>query len=805
MTGFVRDLRFGFRMMRKSLGHTAAAVLALGLGIGLTAAMFSILYGVIYRGLPFEQSERILHIENENPERDQHSLEVNYLDFLEMQRRQTSFEGLAAYSDGTVNLSGDGRPVRYDGGFLTAETLRQLRVKPLLGRGFLPGEDTFQAPPVVILGYGVWQTRYQGNRNVLGRTIRINGQPGTIVGVMPQGFEFPNNQEVWIPLRRDLAKENRGQGGSLEVIGRLRDGVSPEQARAEMKGIVKSLAAEFPETNKGLGAVVKPLIDEYVGNTRKLLFTMFGACVFVLLIACTNVASLIMSRASQRTREIAIRSTLGADRWRLVAQLLLESLLLSLLGAALGLVLAVIGVRAFNAGIAVSDPPYWIQIRVDPIAVAFTFGLALLAALAAGLAPAIQASRAQLADVLKDEGRSSSLRLGWFFRAVVIGEVAVSCVLLIGSGLMIKNVMEMNKRAEVPAERLLTSRIALFDSAYPEDGLRRRFFESLLARLEEHPEIEAAAATSSLPASGTGTTHYALDGGAYSTEQDYPEAHIAQVTSGFFDVFHLRALRGRTFGAQDRFDTQPVAIVNRSFAEKAWPGKDPIGRRLRIHDDGKPESWRTVVGVVPDFAMDNIGDSEPQPQGFYVPFSQKPSRFVSLVVRSRAADPLSVTDLVRRQVAQLDRDLPIYFVYSMQEVVDRSGFFVNLFAVLFGIFGICALVLASVGIYGVIALSVEQRTQEIGIRMALGAQRGSVLGLILRQGARQLALGLAAGLLLAWPAARLLSGALVGVKPSDPATFTTVIILLAGVAFFACWIPALRATRTSPLVAIRYD
>ena len=809
MTGLVRDLRYGIRMLAKNPGLSLAAVMAFALGIGLSTAMFSIVYGAILRGLPFEEPERLMHMENNNPSKEQPSLEVYLQDYFELRRSQKSFEDLAAFYEGTVNLSGDDKPERYDGAFLTANAFSLLRVKPLIGRGIQPGEDSPAAEPVVVLGWGVWQARYNGDPKVLGRKIRINGEAGTIVGVMPQGFAFPIAQEVWAPLRLDPLENPRGRGETLEVFGRLRDGVSEDQARAELGGIAKALAKEYPETNEGRGIVIKPYTDEFMGDEpRALLYTMLGACLAVLLLACVNVASLIMARASKRTREIAIRSSLGADRRRLIGQLLSESVVLSLAGALLGVLLAHVGVRLFNAAIADSQPPFWIKIAVDRVALLFALGATLLAGVIAGLVPAIQASRTDVNEVLKDEGRgTSSLRMGLFTRIVVVLEVGISCVLLIGAGLMVQNVLRMDDRIDVRTANVFTARIALFESAYPDEAQRARFFESLLARLREDPAVAAAAASTYLPAAGSWAPRISLEGATYPKEEDRPRAHIAWVSSGFAQTFGAETLRGRDFDARDTPASLPVVLVNRSFAEKHWPGQDPIGRRIRFEDaeDLAAEPWRTVVGVVPDLGMSSIEDNEFGPEGFYIPLSQDCPGFVSLVVRTRDANPLAVTERVRAHVTTLDKDLPIYFVRSMAEVVAQEGFFQNLFATLFSIFGLVALVLATVGIYGVIAFSVEQRTQEIGIRMALGARQGSVLGLILRQGMLQLLLGLVLGLALAWPAAKLLGNILVGVQPHDPPTFVGVCLVLAGVALLACWVPAQRASRTDPLVAIRYD
>ncbi|HEX6898290.1 MAG TPA: ABC transporter permease [Thermoanaerobaculia bacterium] len=811
MTTMSQDVRFGVRMLFRHPGHTVAAVLALALGIGLATAMFSIVYGVMFRGLPFPESEKILHVENNNPSRDEPSLEVYLHDYLDYKARQKSFESFAAYYEGTLNLSGDGEePERFDGLFATAETLKVLRVTPILGRGFLPGEDAPQAEPVAILSYGVWRTRYQGDTNVIGKPVRINSAAGTIVGVLPEGVAFPETTEVWTNMRLDPLRIERGQGETLEVMGRLRDGATVAAAQAEIEGFTKAIAKEYPKTHEGRGAVVKPWMEEALGDDiPRMLWTMFGACITVLLLACTNVASLMVARASRRTREIAIRSSLGASRGRIIVQLLLESLLLAAVGAVLGFILARWGVQLFNWAISDTSPPFWIQIKVDPVALLFTLGITLVAALLSGLLPALQISKTDVGEVLKDEGRgSSSLRVGLISRGVVVVEVAFACLLLVGSGLMIRSVMQIkNVDLGFDPANLFTARIALFESNYPKPADRVRFFDELISRLEGNSGVVAAAATTNLPGSGSGRWPYRLEGKAYPNEKDLPRARLAMVSPGFFKVYDANLLAGRGFTALDNEGALPVIIVNKSFAQKIWPGQDAVGKRIQLDEepDNQNPPWRLVIGVVPDLQMAGLDDGDEEtPEGFYIPLAQNCPGFVSLAVRTRA-EPTALTTTVRQTINSIDRDLPIYFVYSMEELIRRNIFFQNLFATLFAIFGGAALVLAAVGIYGVIAFSVNQRTQEIGIRMALGAQRQNVLKMILRQGMLQLAAGLGVGLLLAFFASLLLAEFLVDVQPRDPVTFTLVVVVLGLVTLVACWIPARRATRTDPLVAIRYD
>ena len=812
MTHLFRDFRFGLRMLGKNPGLTAAGVLALALGIGLTAAMFSIVNGVLFQGLPFERADRLVSVLASNPSRNEQRVAIYFKDFVDWKDRQTSFEALSAFIATTFNLSDDtARPERLEGAHMSADTFRQLRARPLLGRTFVAGEDAPGAPPVVLLGYGLWKSRYGGDPGVIGRTVRVNGEPSTVIGVMPEKFGFPVSQVIWTPLRLDPAKAVRGverESDFVSVFGRLRDGVSLDQAAAEMATFAKAIAAESPQTHKGVEVTVQPYTREFVGGPIVgLLYTMLGAVALVLLLACANVASLMMARASRRTRELAIRSALGAGRRRVLSQILMETLILASAGAAGGLLLARWGLDVFNrAVLAGTDgpPPFWFHIALDPRSLAVTLALTLAAGLLSGLVPALQASRADAADVLKDEGRgSTSLRMGRFNRAVVVLEVALSCALLVCAGLMVQSIVRLQTLdLGFEDEGLLTFRVALYEADYPENADRTAFWRDLLPRLQALPGVAGAAAISSLPTNGTIREPYALEGVAYPRPEDRPRAFVTAISPGVFDTLQARILAGRDFGPQDIDGALPVTIVNRSFAERAWPGKEALGRRFQM-GDGETAVWRTVVGVVPDLQMEGL-DSDSTPHGFYVPVAQDCPPRVSVAVRSAAA-PEALTAQVRAEIAKLDKDLPIYFVRTMEQAIAQNAFFFNLFGSLFAIFGVCALVLAAVGIYGVVAFSVAQRTQEIGVRMALGAGGRAVLGMILRQGAWQLGVGLGVGLVLAFLLSRSMASLLFQVQPTDPPTFLGVVVVLTGVTLLACLIPARRAMRIDPLVAIRYD
>ena len=818
MSSVWRDFRYGLRMLAREPGHTLAAALALSLGIGLTTAAFSIVYGVVFRGLPFEHSERLMSLQTQNASRDRLDGLVGVHDYLDWCKRQRSFEGLAAFSSGTVTVSGDNHPERVNGGTLTANTLDLLRVKPILGRGFQPGEDRPGAAPVALIDYRLWQDHYGGDPRIVGRSVRINGRATTVVGVMPRGFKFPFAEQLWTPLILDPAKTERGKAEQFLVFGRLRPGETRERAQAEMEGIARALAVEYPRTNGGWTAKVEPYVDLFLNpDIRRMFLTMLGAVCAVLLIACINVASLILSRAAQRTREVAIRSALGAGRGQVVRQVLLESLTLAVLGAAVGVGLARLGIGLFNAAMVSQNPPFWIRIALDLPTLAFALGATVAAALVSGLVPALQISRTQLSDVLKDEGRgSTSLRLGWLTQMVVVAELALSCTLLVAAGLMVKSVLRAQAtHYGFDTAHLLTARVPIFEANYPRPSDRGAFYQRVIDRLAERPGISAVGAMTTLPSVPWGIDAFAVDGKAYATENDYPIAHSDVVSAGLFATLGVRPLAGREFERQDTPTSLPVVLVNQALARKMWPHESPVGRRLRMvnsnagnggwvlgADPRRQEPWRTVVGVVPDLRI--YGLDNKKPEGLYLPLSQVGGIRVSLVVRT-PRQPLSLVETVRAEVAAVDKDTPIYFVKTMEQAVVEDRFFNSLFGSLFVILGLSALVLAAVGIYGVIAFSVGRRTQEIGLRMALGARRATVLGMLVRQGAIQLALGVLLGLPLAFGVSRLLGGVLYDVQPGDPAVFAAVVVTLSFVAMAACLVPGQKAARVDPVAALRNE
>ncbi|HEX5724340.1 MAG TPA: ABC transporter permease [Longimicrobiaceae bacterium] len=805
MPSLLKDLRYGARKFSRNPGFTAVSVLTMALGIGLTTMMFSIVNGAILKGLPFAESGRLMHLERNNLSQDITSMEVTLHDFPEWRQQQRSFEDIAGFYTGTVNVSGTERAERYDGAFITANAFRILRVQPLLGRTFREGEDQPGAAPTILLGYRVWQDRYSGDRGIIGKTVRANGEEAEVIGVMPEGFEFPISQDLWVPLREELP-ERRGEGVTLEVFGRLRDGVSLDQAQVQMGSIARRLAAEYPESNEGVGAVVKPYTEEYIDEEpRLLLFTMLGAVFGVLLIACANVANLLLGQAAVRSKEVGIRTALGASRGRIVMQFLTEPLVLAALGATFGLGLAWAGIRSFNAAIESTQPPFWIDIGLDPPVLAFTVGITLLATLLSGLLPALRASGGNVTEVLKDESRgSSSFRGGRLSAVLVVVEIALSVGLLAAAGLMIKSVTNLrNVDMGFRPEQVFTARVGLPESEYPDSAAQVRFFDQLQGRLAASPDLAAVALSSALPGIGSGGDRVAIEGKAYADERAYPDAHTIVAGPGSFDAFGVKLRQGRDFGAQDREGSLPVTIVNESFARTHFGQESPLGRRIRLGGPETEQPWLTIVGVAPDMFADGLENEEPE--AVYLPYTQSPQRFMSVVARPRAGEPGGLTAPVRDLVAGLDPDLPIYFVDTLAGRLSQATWFYKVFGTIFMVMGFVALFLASIGLYGVMAFSVSRRTREMGVRMALGAQAGDVRRLILRQGLKQLAIGVVLGLLLAFGLGSLLRIILFQVSPADPVTFVSIVTVLVGTGVLACLIPARRATRVDPMVALRYE
>lgn len=804
MHAIFRDIRYGFRSLVKTPGLTLIATIALTLGIGLTTAAFSIVYGVIMKGLPFPDGHRIVEVARSNPSRGNRRMGVPISDYADYRTQQRSLDPIAGYYTGTVNVSGTEQAERYSGAWVTAGTFDVTSARPILGRAFRPGEDAPGGGNVVVIGYGMWRKRFGGDSGIVGRTLRANGEPFTIAGVMPERYVFPDNVDLWLPLQLDPVALKRGEGNGLTVAGMLKPGVTLEQAKADFGAIAQRLQRQYQETNEGVEAVVEPFVDAELGpEPHQLLYTMLGAVFFVLLIACANVANLLLDRAAHKSKEVGIRTALGASRGAVVRQFLTEAFVLSAAGAVLGTGVAAVGIAVFNRAIVDSQPPFYIDIRLHPPVLLFTVGLSLLAAVLSGAIPAFQSSRTDINEVLKDETRgSSSLHMGKMSRALVVFEIALSCGLLVASGLMIKSVTKL--RTMDPGFRtrnLFTARVG-FPAQYTDTLMERRFFAELRDRLAELPGVRSAAIVSSLPGVGSNGGSFEVDGAAYPTDRDVPNSRWYAVSDGFFETFDVPIARGRGLTASDRGESAPVVVVNRAFADKFFAGKDPIGQRIRQGGRTSKLPWMTIVGIV---GSTYTGDpEEPRAPAYFAPLSQHHSNFASLVVRT-ARSPMALTPQVRQTVAALNPDIPLYWVYSMEEAIARPTWYIRVFGTMFMIFGFIALFLAAIGLYAVMSFSVSRRTREVGIRMALGAQAGDMVRLILQQGAWQLVAGVILGLGLAAGVAQLTRVILFEVQPRDPTIFGGVVGVLAISGLFACLVPALRATRVDPLVALRSE
>jgi predicted permease len=803
----LQDLRFAFRLIVKDRWFTAVAVLALALGIGMNATVFTLVNAVLIRGLPFHDSGSLYMVSARTP--DGRTTGTSYLDLQDWRAQSRSFVGLAAFTGTSYNISDDvSAPEQARGTRLTANAFGLLGQQPLFGRDFHPDDERKGAPPVVILGHSIWKNRYGADRNVLGRTLRLNGEAATIVGVMPEGMMFPTNAELWTPFVPTADQEQRSWRG-LAVFGRLRPDADRPAAQTEISGIAGRLATEYPETNKGVtGAVIETFNDRFNGGEIRIVFlALLGAVGFVLLIACANVANLLLSRSANRAREMAVRVALGATRWRVVRQLLVESVLLGVLGGVVGLFLALIGVRLFDAAVANVGKPYWIDFRMDLVVFGYLAAICVATGVIFGLAPALQVSRTHVTDVLNEGGRGNtgSRRARWLSSIMVVSELALTIVLLAGAGLMVRSFLNMySLDLGINTEHLMSMRLQLPQQKYQTPESRMVFFERLLPKLAAVPGVEAVALTTSVPPGGGGRRSFEIDGRPVATEGERPQATTVTVSPAFFDTVGARLVRGRMFTERDGAPGAEHVIVNDRFAAQFFPNEDPLGRRIRFTTSSQPAApWRTIVGISPSIRHNSPQEPEPA-AAVYVPYRQEPPAGAALVVRSRVA-PATVMSAVRAEVTSIDRDQPVFSMQTMDEALAQTRWPFRVFGTLFAIFAGIALVLSAVGLYAVMAYSVTQRTQEIGVRMALGAGGAQVSWLILRRGLVQLAIGLTLGLGGAYFITSAIAALLVQVTPRDPVTFGVIAGLICTVAFAACLIPARRATRLDPLAALRSE
>ena len=819
MDSLWRNLRHAFRLLAKSPGFTAIAVLTLALGIGANAAIFSVVYTALLRPLPYHQPDRLVTL-GEGRLKDSNvadSQNTSHPDFVDWQKMAKSYQSLAAYGFDAFTLGGNGEPKAVFATQVTPNFFATLGVKPLLGRTFLDGEDAGDGPHVTMLTYGAWQSDFGGDRNVIGRTITLDNKPVTIVGVLPRDFQFAPSLAfpLWVPMHAKGDMVTRRSLRWMNVFGRLAPGVTFAQARAEMDGITAQLAREYPQQDGSTFVLMGTLREKVEGQIQPLLLVLFGAVGFVLLIACANVANLMMTRAAGRRKEFAVRTALGASRGQLIAQMLTESLLLAALGAAVGFVGAQWGVNVLIAAIPermLDGLPSLREAGANLPVLAFLCAVTLCTAVLFGLAPAFAVSQTKVSDALKDESRggTSSAQTG-LRNAVVAAEIAISLLLLVGAGLMLQSLHALlHQDPGFDPGHLLTFSVNLPDNSYPSDkeypndSPAARIFEHQFSdKLRNLPGVQGVAVTSALPIGGSGGTIRFVVAGRPTRAGEDDECDILTVTPGYFSTLKVPLVSGRLFGATDTLDAPGVLLVNRAFANRYFPNDDPIGKRIRFTFNAK-EPYRQIVGVVGNVAQDDLAG--PPTPAIYFPNEQGPSTYLTYMVRT-AGDPAAFVGTAQAALHEMDPQLPLIQPQTMEHFTNQApAVFLRRYpSYLIGSFAGLALTLAMIGLYGLISFTVVQRTREIGIRMALGAQPRDILELIMRQGIGAALVGVAVGVVAALALTRLMASLLFGVKPTDAQTFLSVVALLTCVAMAASYIPARRAMRTDPLEALRHE
>ena len=812
MGKLIQDLRYGVRSLLKRPGFALVAVTTLALGIGASTVIFTVVDAALLRGLPYKEPNALYHLWERTPKQDFPKREFSYPDYQDYQQN-TVFEGLAAYGGGGAILTGMGEPERIAAPRASANFFSVLGVEPLIGRTFQQGEDVPNGPKVTVLTYAYWQRRFGGDTGVLGRAITINGDSYTIVGVLPASFQFAlRNSDLWIPYQPTQNQLTRRFTHGTNLIARLKPGVTPEQAQSEMNVIASRIEQQFNDSHASTTARVVPLQEEIIGTVRPILLVLLAAVAFVLLIACANVASLLLTRSLARQKEVAVRAALGASRWRVVRQLLTEAILLSLAGGLVGLLIAYWGVPALVATLPqnqLNALPFLKTVQIDFTILGFAFALSLLTGIVFGTAPALQSSRLDLNEVLKEGGRHSSAGAGQRLRsALVVGEIAMALVLLVGAGLMMKSLLRLlQTNVGFDTENLLTMGVVLSPAKYTDPNQVINFYTQLQDRVQALPGVVGAGTVDILPLNGGNTTRFNVDGDPIPPPGKETEANSRVVNEHYFKTIGVPLLAGRMFDERDNANAPPVVLIGKTIADRLFAGRDPVGRQLRYPSIQAPPV--TIVGVVGDVKITGL-DEEIRPVLYY-PWRQSGGFNTSLVVRTNT-DPTSLANAVRGEIRNLDSDAAILNVNTMEGMISQTpASFIRRFpALLIGIFAGVALLLASIGIYGVVSYSVSQQIHYIGIRMALGAGPTDILRMVLRQGMILALAGVAIGVVAALALMKLLTTQLsttllYQVKITDVTTFSIVSVTLVVVALLACYLPARRATKVDPLVALRYE
>ncbi|HEX5731670.1 MAG TPA: ABC transporter permease [Blastocatellia bacterium] len=796
-----QDLRFGLRMLGKHPVFTLVAVITLALGIGANTAIFSVVNAVLLRPLPYESADRLVWIWDSNPSIGLPRFHSSGPNFKDWRQQSGSFDYIAAFTGWSFNLTGEGEPERIQGALASPDLFSMLAVKPVIGRTFSPEEEEAGSHRVALIGYSFWQKRFGADPAIINRSLTLNGESYTVIGITPDDFRIPYQVDIWTPLALDVLGSGRGSH-FLSVIARLKPGVSIEQAQAEMNGITIGLQEQYPDLNTGWGAELQPLHERIVGEVKPLLWILLGAVGFVLLIACANVANLLMARSAARQKEVAIRVALGAGRLRLIRQFLTESLLLALVGGGLGLMLAVWGADLLVA-LNPRDIPRAEEIGIDGRVLAFTLLVSLITGVVFGLVPALQGSKVDLSSSLKEgsRGLSSSPHHNRAQRLMVVSEIALAIVLLVGAGLMIKSLLRLTEVSlGFDPENVLTMHISLPQSKYGKKDQRAAFSHELLQRVGRLPGVQAAGTISPLPLTGGSTQEIFIEGGPSAAPNQGFNTNLHMCSPDYFRTMRIPLLKGRFFDERDVAQSQSVVIVNETFARRFWPDEDAVGKRISF---SRPEGpWSIIIGVVGDTRHLRL-DAEAGLE-MYRSYSQSAIPYLALVVRS-GLDSSMVADSIKSEVLGLDSTLPVYSIRPMQQIISRSAAPRRFQMILLSSFAAIALILSAIGIYGVVSYSVVQRTHEIGVRMALGAQSLDVLKLVIGQGMRVVFVGVVAGLIAAFALTRLIESLLFGVSPADTATFILIALLLMGVALLACYLPARRATKVDQMIALRSE
>ena len=803
------DIRHAMRLLRKSPGFTAAAVLTLALGIGANAAIFSVANAFLRKPIWFPELDRLAMVINSRPGNDASRNSVTPADYLAWKAQSQSFEKVGAYEWSDVNLTGSGDPQKLTGANVTANFFDVLQVQPQLGRAFLPEEEQPGHDQEVILSHGLWVRQFGSDPNILGKKVTVEGFSQTIVGVMSDDFDFPTSAQIWFPMTVTDKEKTLRNSHYVWPVARLRPGVSVEQAQAEMNAAQSRVAKDFPSEENGWNVRVLPMryfaADQY---SRQYSFLLLVAVVFVLLIACANIANVQLARATARRTEFAVRKAIGASRGRIVRQLLTESTLLSLAGALLGLFFAKWAVHLMVVNMPPDVERYiaaWKHIRLDFDTLVYTIAMGLAAGIIAGMAPAFHGAKLDLSEQLKEGSRGSAGGSRHYLRnTLVVGEIAASLLLLVGAGLTVKGVrgLLLSHQTATP-ETLLTMRVTLPDSKYREKPLQQSaFYGQVLARLHATPGIQGASVSTEVPFGDSSISNTFQVEGIPQQPGEIRSALINSVDPDFFHTLHIPLREGRSFSAQDGPDAPRVAVVSEGFARRFWPGGSAIGKRIQAGNENSGRRWATVVGVVGDIRYEWF-DRELEP-ALYFPYQQVPRQYSYIAVRSEG-NPRAIIPAVRAGIASVDADQPIYEIKTLDRLISESVVGLSYVAVLMGALGVIALVLAAMGVYGVMANSVAERTHEIGVRLALGAQPREIVRLVLSRGMLLLGIGTAIGLPVSFVLARLLASLLFGVSATDAAIFSGTTIFLALVALAACYIPARRAMRVDPMVALRYE